>query len=224
MTVAAKTHNGDNMKKFASSLALICSGVIATSAAQAAQTSHFRLSTSSLIASFTTNPSACQNISADILFGSQVIQTTGAPMAGPNLLVEVRYVDFCNPDVLIDNTFDGVTDVVQSSIRGDLGAGTLVAQLPVTDINGTTVFVSLNLTFTATGDVATTRDTFHSNDNGTVFNFRFSSSSRPAVATGTISGSFSTFTGPQTLNAAAAGSQSASIGNNLSGDVVVIKK
>ncbi|HXI55218.1 MAG TPA: hypothetical protein VNO55_04125 [Polyangia bacterium] len=212
------------MKKLATSLALICSGVIATSAAQAAQTSHFRSSASSLIASFNSFASPCQALSTDILFGSQVIQSLGAPMRGPNLVVEVRYVDFCNPDAPIDMTFDGFTDTVESTIRGDLGAATLVAQLPVTDASGNTVLLSINLAFTATGDVATSRDTFHTNDNGTVVNIRFSSSSRPATATGTISGSFPTSSGPQTLNGAATSSLSASIGNNLNGDVVVIKK
>jgi hypothetical protein len=158
------------------------------------------------------------------MFGSQVIQSTGAPMTTPNLLVEIHYVDFCNSDAPIDTTFDGFTSAVQSSIRGDLGGATLVAQFPVTDADGNTVLLTINLTFTANGDIATNRDTFHSNDNGTVVNLRFSSSSRPAVATGTLSGSFSTSTGPQTLNAAATGSMAGSIGKDLNGEVVVVKK
>jgi hypothetical protein len=222
MTVAAKTHNGDNMKKFASSfLALICSGVIATSAAQAAQTSHFRLSTNALIATFLTPIDGCQIITGTLTYGNAIIQTKGAPMTLPSLFVELEYQDSCND---IDLFFSGFAESVQSvSIRGDLGTATLVAQIPITD-GTTTIPLSINLTFTATGDATPTRDTFHSHDTGTVFNSRLSLSSRSAVATGTVSGSFPTITGPQTLNAAAPGSFSASINSVVDGEITIPKR
>src|SRR6266404_5864191 len=141
------------MKKLASSLALVCSAVLATSAAQAAQTSHFRASANFLIGNFNNFVDSCQVLSADVIYGGQVIQTSGAPMSMPVLIVEARYVDGCNG---IDMTLDGFTETIQSvSIRGDQGAATLVAEVPVSDGNGTTILMSINLTFTANGDPTT---------------------------------------------------------------------
>jgi hypothetical protein len=194
------------MKKLASSLALICSGVMATSAVQAAQTSHFKSSGNALI---------------DVIYGGTVIQTNGAPMSMPTVIVDMEYQDHCQG---IDLFLNGFVQTVQSVfVRGDLGVANLVAQVPISDGN-TTVLMSINLNFTATGPATTARDTFHSHDTGTVVNTRFAFTSAPAVATGTFSGSFPTATGPQTLNAAAAASVSGSINTDLFGDITIIKK
>jgi len=211
------------MRKSASFLALMFTGMI-SAATQAADTSHFQFAANSINGDFV-NGTDCRTITATIVYDDAVNQTSGKPVDVPVLFADVNYVDVCSTPN-INMTFTGVATAVQSAnVRNDLSTASLVAQIPVSDGAGTTITLSINLTFGATADISTIRNTFHSHDAGLVFNTRSSSSSRPGILTGMLSGSFPTSGGGyQTFNIAEFGSVDASVTKNNFGDVTIIKK
>jgi len=127
----------------------------------------------------------CSAVSVAIFYSatmSRVNNTNNTPF--PTTFVEIDYQNICTGDAFFMN---GTTDQQQATIRGDIGAATLSAQVPVSTLDGsvrTTVTVSLS--WKATGALNVFKEKVMSNGGGVRFKQVTDNTNRPAEATGTV--------------------------------------
>ena len=194
--------------------------------AAAAETSHFRLSGHSLIGVWLTTET-CWVAVTTVRFVSSVIQTDGQPQVAPGLLVDVDFTYVCGPGGEGDPERFVLTGFIPAAtwwIRGDLGVATLSGKVIVSDGAGVSLPVAVNLSFAATGELATVHDTFQSSAEGTVVTSRFRFSRREAQASGSVVAKFPVSTGDLTVNLTGGyPSLEGSIGKDVFGSSTVTK-
>ena len=206
-------------KLLAPALALSLLG--ASPAANAATVSHFKLRDHSLIANFeAASDDGCFVAETWVDFAESVIQFDGDTVVNPpTTLVEVDYANNCTGDVL---SLSGGTTVQTVSIGGDLSSATLSAVVPVTDgVNSATV--TLDVTWTASGDLQVVHSHFRSFDGNTTTMDKFDVSVRNAVVGGSIATSLPLSTGSTPLELAQF-QQGGTVGSDMDGSRSVTKK
>jgi hypothetical protein len=201
--------------------ALALSILVATGTAHAATVSHFKLRDHSLIANFeSASDDGCYVAQTFVEFAEAVIQYDGdTTTQPPTTQVEVDYANNCTGDVL--SLYGGVaTQTV--SIGGDLSGATLSAVVPVTDgTNSATV--TLNLTWTANGDLQVAKGHFRSTDGNTTTMDKFDVKVRNADVTGSMTTSLPLAAGPSAIQLAQF-PEGGTIGSDMEGDRTVTKK
>jgi hypothetical protein len=185
----------------------------------------------SLVASFSSNLTVCAsgiNSAVDVQWNSTVIKTTGSPPTpSSTAFLTIRYVDTCSGD---DLTFTGAVDNVNGSVNGDLSKGHFDGVIAVATDPDTgpqpqrfaQIHVSLN--FTGSGAVTKIRDRSKSRDGAVTIINDLTISSRPASATGSVSGTLPLNTGNKFVNLISGPSVQASIGKDASGTITITRK
>lgn len=141
---------------------------------------------------------------------------TEQPVTG----LSIEYQNSCTGEALI---LSGQTFEHQLQIRGDLGTASLYANVPVTDENGESTTINLNLRWSATGPSTTFHEKTKTKDNGVKFKMVVDIEGRPAEANGTIAGILPLPSGPKYKNLVFAPSVNATIDKNMIGQVTITK-
>ncbi|HEX3694221.1 MAG TPA: hypothetical protein VH374_02435 [Polyangia bacterium] len=219
------------MRKVSQWLAILFVTAVTGSAMAAATVETVKVKDQSLLASFSDNSNgACGagtiSSSVDVQWNSSLIKSDGTTMIQSAILVSVNYVNLCTGDEL---TMSGFIGGANGSVATDLASGHVDAVVPVMTmpdpdtgsfVSGT---VKLSLNFTATGSATTIRNRSHSRDGGVITISNFTTSSRPAVATGTCTATLPLIGGPTTVDLLG-GQQSfsAQIGKDANGNLTII--
>jgi hypothetical protein len=199
----------------------VMAAITSATPAHAATVSHFKLRDHSLIANFeAASDDGCFVAQTFIEFAESVTQVDGTTIVGePTTLLEVDYANACTGDVL---SLTGGTTVQTVSIGGDLSSASLSAVIPVTDgTNSATV--TLNVTWTANGDVQVAKGHFRSTDGNTTTMDKFDLHERDAVVGGSITTSLPLAAGPTPIQLAAF-QEGGMIGSGMDGERSVTKK
>jgi len=183
----------------------------------------------SLLASFDTFTSSCSggiDSAVDVQWNSSLFRSSSTGTTSQAVvIVSLRYVNTCTGDSLM---MSGFSLTPNGTVATDLSKGHVDAVVPVsTDPDFSpimTATVNLSLDFTATGPLATIRNNDTSRGGGVITIDRFSTSSRPATATGSANATLPLSTGAKFVNLIGSSSLSASIGKDASGSVTIIKK
>jgi len=193
----------------------------ATGDAHAATVTHFKLRDHSLIANFeAASDDGCYVAQTFVEFAEAVIQFDGVTTTQPpTTQVEIDYANNCTGDVL---SLSGGTATQTFSIGGDLSGATLSAVVPVTDgTNSATV--TLDLTWTANGDLQVAKGHFRSTDGNTTTMDKFDVKVRNADVAGSMTTSLPLAAGPSAIQLAQF-SEGGTIGSDMEGDRTVTKK
>jgi hypothetical protein len=193
----------------------------ATGDAHAATVTHFKLRDHSLIANFeAASDDGCFVAQTFVEFAEAVIQFDGVTTTQPpTTQVEIDYANNCTGDVL---SLSGGTATQTFSIGGDLSGATLSAVVPVTDgTNSATV--TLDLTWTANGDLQVAKGHFRSTDGNTTTMDKFDVKVRNADVAGSMTTSLPLAAGPSAIQLAQF-SEGGTIGSDMEGDRTVTKK
>jgi hypothetical protein len=193
----------------------------ASSGAHAATVTHFKLRDHSLIANFeAASDDGCYVAQTFVEFAEAVIQTDGVTTTQPpTTQVEIDYANNCTGDVL---TLSGGTATQTVSIGGDLSSGSLSAIVPVTD-GVSSATVTLDVTWTANGDLQVAKGHFRSTDGNTTTMDKFDVKVRNAIVGGSITTSLPLAAGPSPIELAQF-QEGGTIGSDMEGDRSVTKK
>lgn len=182
----------------------------------------------SLVANFDTFTNVCSGIDSavQVQWNSSLFRSTSSgTTTQTTIFVLVNYVDSCSGDSLV---MSGFSLMPNGTVPNDLSRGHVDAVIPVsTDPDAgpvKTATVNLSLNFTATGPITTIRNTDQSHGGGVITINNFSTSSRPATATGSASATLPLSTGPKFVNLIGTPSLSATIGKDANGTVTIMKK
>jgi hypothetical protein len=164
----------------------------------------------------------CAAASVQIFYSAVMTRVNGLKDSPfPTTFIEIDYQNICTGDAFL---LSGTTDNQQATIRGDIGAATLSATIPVSNDAGTvSTTVTVNLSWKATGGIIEFRDKFRSNGGGVKFKQITDSESRPAEATGTVGAMLPLSTGNTFTNLVFGPSVDAIIAKNLFGQVTVTR-
>ena len=216
------------MKKIAQALFIVLTLTLAGAAVAGATVEVVKVKDKSMLASFSNSVfTQCggSNSAVDVQWNSSLIKSDGTTTLQSAVVLSLHYVDICTGDDIIMTGFALNTN---GSVATDLSRGHLDAVVPVsTDPDAgpfltSTLNVSLNLT--ATGPATTIRDRSHSRDGGVITMSNFLVSSRPAVASGTVTGTLPLLGGPTPLSLIAGQSVSAQIGKDANGTMTIVRK
>ena len=189
--------------------------------ADAATVTHFKLTDHSLIANFeAASDDGCFVAQTFLDFSESVTHIDGAVIVGePTTLLQIDYANACTGDVL---SLSGGTTVQTFSIAGDLSSATLSAVIPVTDgTNSATV--TLNVTWTANGDVQVAKGHFRSTDGNVTTMDKFDVKVRDSIVGGSIATSLPLSTGLTPIELAEF-QEGGTIGSDMDGERTVTKK
>jgi hypothetical protein len=184
-------------------------------------TESFKINSEGMNASFFGSDN-CAAASVAIFYSAVMTRVNGLKDSPfPTTFIEIDYQNICTGDAFL---LSGTTDQQQATIRGDIGAGTLSATVPVSNELGTvSTTVTVNLSWKATGPLNVFRDRFRSNGGGVKFKQVTDTENRPAEATGTVAGILPLSTGNASTNLVFGPSVDAVIAKNLFGQVTVTR-
>src|SRR5260221_4578464 len=147
-------------------------------------TESFKINSQGMNASFF-GADNCAAASVAIFYSAVMTRVNGLKDSPfPTTFIEIDYQNICTGDAFL---LSGTTDQQQATIRGDIGAATLSATVPVSNELGTvSTTVTVNLSWKATGALNVFRDRFRSNGGGVKFKQVTDTENRPAEATATV--------------------------------------
>jgi hypothetical protein len=178
----------------------------------------------------------CNNIpgftTTEIQWAELTQKINGVTQNFTNVVLTIRYQNGCSGD---DLTMTGiVTDVsgsgIHVTVKPDLSSGHLdgvvhVATDPDAPVPPNQANLAVNLNWTATGPATTTVNKSHTRDGGVVMINNFTATSRPAQASGSVSGILTLANGMKKfVNLISDPSFQASMSKSASGSVTIIKK
>jgi len=181
-----------------------------------------------LVAAFEEFTPDCSGIDSavDVHWNSSITKLDGDKTTQPAVILDLHYVNTCTGDDLM---MTGFSLDPQGSVVDDLSRGHFDAVIPVsTDPDFPpvrTATLNASIDFTATGPATTIRDQFHSRDGAVSVNSDFMVSSRPATATGSVTGTLPLASGP-TFVTLVSGRPSlfAQIEKDASGTITITRK
>jgi hypothetical protein len=158
-------------------------------------------------------------------WNDSVVKQDGSKSDSSALIVDFRYTNTCTND---DITMSGFLSPANGTVADDLAKGHLDGVVTVTTdpdagpVLTATLTVSLN--FVANGPAAKFHDKTKTKGGGVITISDFSSSSRPGVATGTVSGTLPLMNGPTFVNLVNGPSFTAQLEKDASGTITITKK
>jgi hypothetical protein len=188
-----------------------------------------------LSANFTSD-TTCNNISGitstDIQWAELTQKINGVTQNFSNVVLAIRYQNACSGDDLIMTGI--ITDVngsgIHVSVKPDLASGHLdgvvhVATDPDAPVPPNQANLAVNLNWTATGPATKTVNRSRTRDGGVVMINNFTATSRPAQASGSVSGTLTLANGKKKfVNLLSDPSFQASMSKGASGSVTIVKK
>jgi hypothetical protein len=178
----------------------------------------------------------CNNIpgvtTTDVQWAELTQKINGETQNFSNVVLSIRYQNGCTGDDLIMTGI--VTDVngsgIHVTVKPDLASGHLdgvvhVATDPDAPVPPNQADLAVNLNWTATGPATKTVNKSRTRDGGVVMINNFTASSRPAQASGSVSGILTLANGKKKfVNLLSDPSYQASLSKSASGSVTIVKK
>lgn len=162
----------------------------------------------------------------DAHWTNSLIKQDGDKSTSSALLVDFQYVNSCTGDNI---TMSGFLTPANGTEASDLSTAHVDGVVTVTtdpDVNPTvlTANLTVNLNWAANGPITSFHDKSKTKGGGVTTISDISSSSRPAVANGTVSGIIPLNGGPTFLNLVNGPSTSAQIEKDANGTITITKK